>query len=198
MISPDTHTYHHGNLRQALIGEAGKVLERDGVEAISLRALARTLGVSHAAPGHHFKDRTELLGELAADGYAGLAEALASAMEDSEPGDWLRRSGAAYVRFGMANPERYRMMFASGLMTADCPQRLTIESTRAYLLLLRATYQRDIVGDPSDYRIAGPELAAWSIVHGAVMLWLDGQLGPSVDETTFLSLVDEMIPDGPA
>jgi len=187
--------YHHGNLRQALIEEAGKVLEGDGVDAISFRGLARMLEVSHAAPGHHFRDRSELLAELAADGYAGLADAMADAMESSEPSDWLQRSGEAYVRFGVANPARYRMMFASGLMTTDCPERLTIESTRAYLLLLRATYRSEPVGDPSQYRVGTPELAAWSMVHGAVMLWLDGQLGPSLDETSFLALADEMLAD---
>lgn len=192
-MPPSTSSYHHGNLRQALLDEAGKVLEREGAEAISLRGLARTLEVSHAAPGHHFRDRTELLAELAADGYAGLADAMEDAMEDAAPGDWLKTSGEAYVRFGVANPERYRMMFASRLMTEDCPERLRTESTRAYLLLLRAAYQRDPDGDPAQYRLGVSELAAWSIVHGAVMLWLDGQLGPSVSESDFLDLVEKML-----
>lgn len=188
-----TETYHHGNLRQALLDEAGKVLEHGGVEAISLRGLARALGVSHAAPSHHFADRHELLAELAADGYRGLADAMADAMDGREPDDWLRRSGEAYVRFGLANPQRYRMMFASQLMTGDCPDRLLAESSRAYLLLLRAAYGEDPTVDPSEYRVATLELAAWSMVHGAVMLWLDGRFGSSVDEPTFLDLTDRML-----
>lgn len=186
-------TYHHGNLRQALIEEAARILEANGVDAITFRGLARSLGVSHAAPSHHFADRNELLSELAADGYAGLADAMAVAQESSEPEDWLQESGRAYVRFGVANPQLYRMMFASQLMTEDCPERLSIESSRAYLLLLRACYRRNPEGDPSEYRVQTPELAAWSIVHGVVMLWLDGQLGPSVPQDRFLGLADEML-----
>lgn len=185
--------YHHGNLRQALIDEAGTVLERDGVEAITFRGLARALDVSHAAPAHHFSDRTELLAELAAEGYAGLADAMATAQENSEPGDWLRRSGEAYVRFGVSHPERYRMMFASRLVSEDCPQLLLEQSSRAYRLLLRACYQRELEGEPAEYEVEETELSAWSLVHGAVMLWLDGQLGPSLTEDRFLELADEML-----
>jgi len=64
-----------------------------------------------------------------------------------------------------------------------------------FTILLRATYRSEPVGDPSQYRVGTPELAAWSMVHGAVMLWLDGQLGPSLDETSFLALADEMLAD---
>lgn len=185
--------YHHGNLRQALLEEAANVLERDGADAISFRGLARALGVSHAAPGHHFVDRHELLAELAADGYAGLADAMAAGMERTDPSGWLRATGQAYIRFGVANPERYRMMFASRLMNEDCPERLRIESSRAYLLLLAAARGREPDVDPAEYSVGLPELAAWSIVHGAVMLWLDGQLGPDLTEEMFLELAMEMV-----
>jgi len=190
--SPQTR-YHHGNLREALIEEAGKVLESQGADAISFRGLARALDVSHAAPGHHFADRHELLAELAADGYSGLADAMAAGMEGTHPGEWLRATGSAYVHFGVTNPERYRMMFASRFMTGECPERLLVESSRAYLLLLRAAYGRDPEVDPAEYRVGVPELAAWSIVHGAVMLWLDGQLGPAMTEAAFIGLAEEMV-----
>jgi len=193
MVRAQTDKYHHGDLRRALIEEAARTLERDGVDAVSFRALARALDVSHAAPGHHFTDRNELLSELAADGYAGLADALSTAMADHPPGSWLERTGQAYVRFAVANPERYRMMFASRLMTGDCPDRLRAESSRAYLLLLRAAYEREPEVDPVAYRLQAPELRAWSLVHGSVMLWLDGQLGPNVDEATFIQLTTEML-----
>lgn len=193
MSSPQTDTYHHGDLRRALIDEAGKALEGGGVDAISLRGLARVLGVSHAAPGHHFSDRNELLSELAADGYAGLADALSAAMDGRPPSTWLARTGEAYIRFALANPQRYRMMFASRLMTGDCPERLSAESRRAYMLLLKAAHRQEPQGDESDYRLKTPELTAWSLVHGSVMLWLDGQLGPDVDENAFLELSTEML-----
>lgn len=185
--------YHHGDLRQALIDEGHKVLRADGAAAISLRGLARSLGVSHAAPGHHFSDRTELLSELAADGYAGLADALETSMVQAPPEDWLKASGRAYIRFGLENPELYRMMFASQLMTADCPEHLRAESSRAYMSLLQAAYHGLPEIDPAEYRMGETELFAWSYVHGAVMLWLDGQLGPDVDQEAFLTLTDGIL-----
>lgn len=185
------HPYHHGNLRQALLDEAATVLERDGAEAISFRGLARALGVSHAAPGHHFADRNELLAELAADGYAGLADAMSDNMAGVEPAGWRRAIGEAYIRFGVANPERYRMMFASRL-DHDCSERLRIESSRAYMVLLTAAYGKTPEVDPADYEVAIPELTAWSIVHGSMMLWLDGQIG-SMSEAAFLEAAVEMV-----
>lgn len=190
---PDQSTYHHGDLRRALLEEAGKVLESEGADSITLRSLARSLGVSHAAPGHHFADRTELLAELSADGYAGLANTLDEAMAAEPPVNWLRATGRAYIRFGMANPERYRMMFASQLMGEDCPERLRAESSRAYMMLLRATYQGIPDVDPAEYQVGITELFAWSLVHGAMMLWLDGQLGPGVDRESFLTLTDRIL-----
>jgi AcrR family transcriptional regulator len=189
----DQSTYHHGDLRRALLEEAGKVLESEGADSITLRRLARPLGVSHAAPGHHFADRAELLAELSADGYAGLANTLDEAMAAEPAVNWLKATGRAYIRFGMANPERYRMMFASQLMGEDCPERLRAESSRAYMALLRASYRGLPDVDPAAYRVDVTELFAWSVVHGAVMLWLDGQLGGSVDAESFLDLTDRIL-----
>ena len=189
-----TDSYHHGDLRAALLREAGSLLESSGAEAISLRGLARSLNVSHAAPGHHFPTRTTLLAELAADGYAQLARHLADAMATSDPDAWLAATGRAYVRFALANPERYRLMFTSRLTQGDCPDRLRDEASGAYRLLLQAVHQRAPDVDPADYRMAPAELRAWSLVHGAVMLWLDGQLG-AVSEAEFVGLVDEVVAD---
>ena len=188
-----TDTYHHGDLRTALVREASSVLEASGTAAISLRGLARTLGVSHAAPAHHFANRTELLAELAADGFAGLADALDDALDAADPSRWLEVTARAYVRFALANPERYRLMFTSRLTQGDCPDRLRTESSRAYRALLRAVYQHEPVGDPAAYRLAAPELRAWSLVHGGVMLWLDGQLGDTLTEREFLERMDEAV-----
>ncbi|HEU4321349.1 MAG TPA: TetR/AcrR family transcriptional regulator [Acidimicrobiia bacterium] len=190
---PATERYHHGDLRNALIEEAGRVLESDGVEAVTFRGLARRLGVSHAAPSHHFADRHELLAELAADGYAALADALEDAMSGTPPAEWRRNGGRAYLEFGLTSPQRYRMMFASQLFLDECPERLLGESSRAYLMLLKLSYGRDPDIDPESYRVGTRELASWSAVHGAMMLWLDGQLRESVDQAEFMRLSSEML-----
>src|ERR1700744_2758366 len=98
--------YHHGDLKSALLAEAETILERDGIQALTLRAAARAAGVSHAAPANHFDDLTGLLSELAAVGFNRFSAALMAAMETAG-GDPRARSnamGAAYVRFARAHP----------------------------------------------------------------------------------------------
>ena len=96
-------TYHHGDLRPALLRAAARILEKEGREAISFRDLARRAGVSHGAPYRHFADRQALLAALADEGFSLLAQAL-----EGKP--W-REQAVAYVRFGLDNPERFALMF---------------------------------------------------------------------------------------
>jgi len=96
-------TYHHGDLRPALLRAAAKILEQEGRDAIALRDLARRAGVSHSAPYRHFSDRQALLAALAEEGFALLAAEL-----EGKP--W-REQAVAYVLFALANPERFRLMF---------------------------------------------------------------------------------------
>ena len=190
-----TKAYHHGDLRQAILRQAGTALESGGVEAISLRSIARTLGVSHAAPAHHFAGRDDLLAALATEGFQEFADRLEAAMGGHGSNTWVREIGHAYVRFALDHPERYRLMFTSRLTSStDCPEPLTHESSRAYLALLRAVHGDDQLPDATTYRMAAPELRTWALVHGAVMLWLDGQLG-DMSESEFRALADAVIDD---
>lgn len=186
-------SYHHGDLRNALLEAASATLESKGAGALSLRALSRTLGVSHAAPAHHFPTRDALLAELAADGYAALADALEAAIDAAPPEERAAASGRAYVRFGLANPERYRLMFAGKLFRAEPPERLIAEADRAYLALLRAAHGEVPAIHRDGYRMGAPELRKWALVHGMVMLRLDGQIDDLVDDATFLDLIDRAL-----
>ncbi len=186
-------SYHHGDLRQALLDAAAAVLEAEGVDAVSLRGLARRLDVSHAAPGHHFQNRLGLLAELAADGFVQLAADMDHAMEHGDPSDLLVAAGRAYVRYAVANPERYRLMFGSQLMTSDgCPERLAVEAGSAFAGLQRAVGAEVPAARPES--IGQAELGAWSLVHGAVMLWLDGQL-LTLDADAFVELAERVLTD---
>ena len=131
-------TYHHGELRPALLRAAAKILEKEGREAISLRDLARRAGVSHAAPYRHFADRQALLAALAEDGFALLAAEL--------QGKAWREQAVAYLRFALANPERFRLMF-----TLPVPDSL-----------------RRLVGGDAVAQ------ATWAMVHGLTHLVLAG------------------------
>jgi AcrR family transcriptional regulator len=105
--------YHHGHLRDTLLAEAERTLREQGAGQLSLRDLARQIGVSHAAPRRHFADRQALLDALAGAGFARLADEVAAAIEDAGP-DFrarLRATGAAYVRFATEDTALMELMF---------------------------------------------------------------------------------------
>src|SRR5512145_1707822 len=171
--------YHHGELRQALLDAAAAVVEREGVGALSLRELARRLGVSHAAPAHHFADRNSLLVEIARDGYQRFGAALAEAAADvRDPFDRLYAVGRAYVQFALDHPGRFRVMFGRELAEPD-RARIPVgpASGAAWQVLLDAVRDALAVARPDARPDAdGVAFGCWAAVHGAAMLWLDGPL----------------------
>src|SRR5580704_3926956 len=103
--------YHHGALRDALLEAAERVLERDGLSGLTLRAVAREAGVSHAAPTHHFGDLTGLVSELAAVGYRQFSAAMmAAAVAGTSLTEQAMARAKAYVAFAQAHPGMYGLM----------------------------------------------------------------------------------------
>ncbi|MFD8210635.1 TetR/AcrR family transcriptional regulator [Streptomyces sp. NPDC059695] len=172
-------TYHHGELRGAVLAAALDVIAAEGPGALSLRDLARRAGVSHAAPAHHFKDRTGLLTAIAAEGYELLAAALAGT-----PG--LRERGVRYVRFAVDHPAHFQVMFQPELLRADDPDLLAAKERASAEL---RTGVADLSNAP-DTRTAG--IAAWSLAHGFATLLLtrnvQGAVGDRDPEEYFRSL----------
>jgi AcrR family transcriptional regulator len=153
-------TYHHGDLRAALLEAAGELLEEQGLAGLSLREAARRAGVSHNAPYRHFPDRSALLAALAAAGFRMLGEGMA--------GKSGRERGEAYVRFALAHPNRFRLMFG-GQIEIGKHAELRAAATSTYEGLVAAFRGQ---GD-----IANPETAAaaaWALTHGLAHLLLDG------------------------
>jgi len=105
-------SYHHGNLREALLDRAWESIDAGGVDALSLRQLARDVGVSHGASARHFSDRTALLDAVAVAGFTRMNEALAAAVEQAAPfGERLRAAGLAYIGFAVAHPAILEVMY---------------------------------------------------------------------------------------
>lgn len=166
-------TYHHGELRPELLREAARVLEKEGPAALSLRDLARRAGVSHNAPYRHFADREALLAALAADGFRALGEALAGATG--------RDMGEAYVRFALAHPQRFRLMFG-GHLSMGRHDELAEAAARPYQALLEAFRAQSAIADPEK-----AAAAAWSLVHGLAHLLLDGHFArQGADRAAFI------------
>jgi AcrR family transcriptional regulator len=173
-------SYHHGDLRAAVLAAAGQLLEKNCVVALSLREAARRAGVSHNAPYRHFPDRRALLAALAAEGFRSFAEQLAVA--EREGG--LRARGEAYVRFALANPQRFRLMFSAGLRISG-DASLREQAGRAFGGLEQAISAHAGQGAPHAGEGAPhAALAAWALVHGLSHLLLDKKLAGAEREGT--------------
>ena|ERR1700704_6204159 len=159
-------TYHHRDLRTALLRAAGKRLEKQGITALSVREAARRVGVSHNAPYRHFADREALLAALAAQGFEMLGQAMR--------GQTGRGMGEAYVRFALRYPQRFRLMFGGQVALEKYP-RLRAAASSAFDQLQTAfsAYGGDV---PS------AAAAAWSLVHGLCHLILDGHFAQRDEE----------------
>jgi AcrR family transcriptional regulator len=187
-------SYHHGDLRVALIAAAEQVLA-DGLEHFSLRAAARRAGVSPAAPAYHFGDAAGLLTEVAILGFRELARYLAEWTEKggSDPLARLRSQGEGYIRFALANPERFHLMFRRDKLSMS--ERFKAVSMETYSHLQAAVARVASVGpDEVDPRRMALLLASWSMVHGFAHLALDGQLDPMAEDTGLDGFLQALLP----
>ncbi|HWD44915.1 MAG TPA: TetR/AcrR family transcriptional regulator [Actinomycetota bacterium] len=167
--------YHHGDLRRVLLEAAVEAIDEAGPAALSLRDLARRAGVSHAAPAHHFGDKAGLLTAVAADGFRRLAATLGDAYRAT--GSFLE-VGVAYARFAVAHRAHFEVMFRPELYRADDPELVQARDAARSLLYPPAAEAADGSGG-DDLRAA---VAAWSLVHGLVTLWLNGNLPPQLGD----------------
>jgi AcrR family transcriptional regulator len=170
--------YHHGSLPQALVAEAVLVLAEGNPNALSLRELARRLGVSPAAPYRHFADKEALLAAVAQQGFELLSAELdnIAGVHPDEPVRQLADLGWAYVRFALRQPQYFQVMFGRAATPQTMYPQLFAAGQSAFGIL-----QRVIEGGQRSGAVAAGEsrelaVAAWSQVHGLATLLLEGQL----------------------
>ena len=179
----DHRAYHHGDLRTALVAAGLRALESTDIGEISLRGLAREVGVSATAVYRHFPDKRALMEAMAREGLAQLARMQAQAARDAGEKAFLA-TGRAYVRFALANPALFRLAFTHCAGRSDAlPQ-----SDPAAAMLLKNAVET-IGGDEAAARRVA--LRSWAQVHGLAMLMLDGQI--PADE----ALIDQIIDGSP-
>jgi AcrR family transcriptional regulator len=180
--------YHHGALRQALIDEGFHALEREGLEALSLRGLASSAGVSKTAPYRHFADKGELLMTLAAEGFGALADTLEAALAGAgelaadAPIAGIRALYRAYIGFARARPALYRLMF-SRLGFSLHSEKCRINSERALACLVRAVEQARAGGWRAGQETNALVLSLWAEVHGWAGLLIEDLLPSPADKT---------------
>jgi AcrR family transcriptional regulator len=173
--SPKKKSYHHGDLRRALLDAGLALIEEQGAQAFTLREAARRAGVSQAAPYRHFVDKRALLGAIAEEGFRALADSMRQEMARAGlPPGLLEPIGMGYLRFAIDNPAHYRVMFGPGSRMLEVGPEVAQSGHDSFQILLdgvsagqRAGHVR--AGDPLELA-----LFAWSVVHGFALLVIDG------------------------
>lgn len=200
-------SYHHGDLRKALVEAAEEIILERGVQGFTLREAARRAGVSPAAPAHHFGDAKGLLGEVALQGFRAFGDALDKADREAgeEPEARLRAQGRAYVAFAFRYPARFQLMFLRDRYRAG--PELREASERSFLVLEHAI--RALCSLRPDQEMTqkahGLLLVMWSSVHGFAHLALGGELdfaaegygGKKAIISAFLPLMLQELPKRP-
>ena len=169
--------YHHGDLQAALLQAALRTIQRQGVEAVTLRGVGKDVGVSRTALYRHFTDKSALLRAVAREGFRMLRLALVERWEREGKGPaGFESMGMAYVQFAVDNPSHYRVMFGASILGDAADPELAEEGAAAFKVLVDALVEQqrqNLVRRDDPLELA---LYIWSMVHGIAMLAIDGRL----------------------
>lgn len=187
-------TYHHGNLRKALLDRAAHVIAEQGIESLSLRALARDLGVSHAAPSRHFADKAQLLQALASEGDKQFIDYIFAAAEAAgdNPLERYAAMGKAYIRFSLEFPAYYKTISHPDVMAhADAALRATGEQRRA--IIHDAARAAQAAGWLPDEATDDVVIFSIATVHGVAGMLTDSLHGPKHASRDTDKLIENMV-----
>ena len=168
-------SYHKGNVREGLIQAAEGVLRHEDLGQLSLRRVAREVGVAPSAVYNHFKNREALLVAVAADGYRQLSDLeLKRYAEAANPAQALQMLARDYLRFAAANPELYRLMFSPEVARARIDPELNEAGDTSFRLSVDWWYGEGAY-DPASSATRYPyALSAWALLHGLALQIIDG------------------------
>lgn len=191
-------TYHHGNLREALLEAATDLLVKDGPQKLSLRATARQAGVSQSAPYRHFEAKEDLLAAVGQRGFQRLRAAIEKNIaEVTDHRERLHLGGIAYVAFARDNPHLFRLMFGP-LMAESQHEGLHLHCQECFAALMVVISEGQAAGvfKPGNTQIMAK--TAWTMVHGIAHLALDQQLNSEWfgDSDTMVRMLSEHLVEG--
>lgn len=172
--------YHHGSLRDSLVEWGTRLLDTEGIEAMSLRAAAKAAGVSPAAPSRHFGDKTGLLAAIAAQAFRDLVALRQTRLDAVPPDDAegrLRAVMSGYLDFALTHPARFQLMFGPQVPRQDYPE-LQQAAEMSFDLLRQVV--RPLAGNPRHDALSQDDLAfaVWASTHGLAMLRVNRQRLP--------------------
>ncbi len=178
-----TGSYHHGNLRAALLEEAARMIGEGGVSSVTMRAIGERVGVSRAAPYRHFPDKEALLAAVAASGFDELNRRL-EAIDDPTDGaalDQFCEMGRMYVRFALDHPAQYRLMYGEQSVARDQVPELGQAANDLFAHLVALIESQQAAGRIVTANPQQQAYVAWSAVHGLASLLIDGQIRAETD-----------------
>jgi AcrR family transcriptional regulator len=175
-------TYHHGDLKNALIKAGADILSKEGVSALSLRKVAQQAGVSHAAPYAHFADKQALIAAISTEGYQKLYAQIAQAAQQyrSDPLRRLVESSWAYVQFALNEPDQFKVTLSSMIEKEQEYPAFVEAAQQTFNLVVEIVAQGQQAGL---LRPGTPDLTAvsvWALIHGLVTLLLENQISHTV------------------
>lgn len=175
-------SYHHGDLKRALLGAALEAVERDGHEALSLAGLADAAGVARSAPYRHFDSRDALLAAAAAEGFELLMEELDLATAGCLPPDFVRRGAGAVLDFAEHRPNLFRLMFRSELLVRPGGPRLELKGPADLAFRRFEACVSQALPGADERAVKASTIAVWSAVFGFAVLTAEGRIKPFMRE----------------
>lgn len=200
MTDETQNSYHHGDLRSALVEVATEMIAAEGVDALTLRELSRRIGVSRTAPYRHFADKSALLAAVAEQGFQRLHQRLQAvatqAAANEQPLDVFKQMGVAYIQFALENPTHYGLMFGNRASEAEPDPDLETAAKTVFDTLVTSLQQ---LQDAHLVKAGDPHLQAyvvWATVHGLSSLLIDKRIEGGDDVQALIDFTTQSVLDG--
>lgn len=172
-----TTNYHHGDLKNALIRAGIEILSKEGLQALSLRNVAKKAGVSHAAPYAHFADKQALIAAIAAEGYKKLYQQLVMAQNSKNDAfDRLLAVARAYIQFAIDEPDHFKITFSGIVEVEQNYPEYVDQSKQCFALLVAVVAECQAESILKSDNIQFTAISIWATLHGFVQLYLGKQL----------------------
>lgn len=185
-------SYHHGNLAESLLDAVDEIASKFGLEAVTLRACAKLVGVSPSSAFRHYSDKRTLMTAFAARALAKLSDAMAASQATAKKHEKnaFAAVGLTYIEFALDHPAFFRAMWNDETVYASADNY--VEAANRLSAHLKGGFA-DTIEDSDPNSFSSEELLAWSSVHGLANLFVDGPIGNGLSKANKMKLATEMI-----